>query len=66
MKPVLRLASLVIAQIQRGLNSLNEVLKPWMPQRAPVFKPIPIQRRTHPLDRRFDRQSNRRHARLSD
>lgn len=54
MKPVLRLASLVIAQIQRGLNSLNEVLKQWIPQRAPVLKPIPIQRRTHPLGRRGD------------
>jgi hypothetical protein len=48
MKPSLRSAFLVLARLGQSLQSLQESLRGWAPQRAPVLVPIPIraERRT--------------------
>ena len=43
MKLSSRYASLVLARLGRSLQSLQESLKGWAPQRLPVLVPIPIQ-----------------------
>ena len=55
MKLSSRFASLVLARLGRSLQSLQESLKGWVPQQAPVLVPIPIR-----ADRRT-RGSVRRH-----
>ena len=50
-----RFASLVLSRLGQSLQSLQESLKGWLPQRAAVLVPIPIQadRRTRgPVRRR--------------
>jgi hypothetical protein len=42
MKLSSRFASLVLARLGRSLQSLQESLKGWVPQQAPVLVPIPI------------------------
>ena len=53
MKPSLRFATLVVARIKQSLHLLNEHLRQWVPQQAPVLVPIPIpaQRLTRQSDR---------------
>ena len=51
-------ASLVLSRLGQSLPSLQESLKGWLPQQAPVLVPIPIRadRRTRgPVVRRPDR-----------
>ena len=42
MKHSLRSAFLVLARLGQSLQSLQESLRGWAPQRAPVLVPIPI------------------------
>ena len=42
MKLAPRFASLVLSRLGQSLQSLQESLKGWSPQRAPVLVPIPI------------------------
>jgi hypothetical protein len=60
MKPSLRFASLVIARIKQSLHLLNQDLRQWAPQQAPVLVPIPISAE------RCTRQPGRRHPARGD
>jgi len=55
MKSFLRPLSVATAWIKRSQQLLNEDLKQWVPQQAPVLVPIPIaaERRTRQSDRRY-------------
>ena len=48
MKLSLRFTSLVLARLGKGLQSLRDLLRGWVPQQAPVLVLIPIraERRT--------------------
>ena len=60
MKLSLPSASFLLARLGQSLQSLQESLKGWVPQQAPVLVPIPI-----PAERRT-RQSERRHPARGD
>jgi hypothetical protein len=50
-----RIAALVLARLSPTLKSLQEALRGWLPQRAPVLVPIPIR-----VDRRTGVPAGRR------
>ncbi len=55
MKLSLPSASLLLARLGQSLQSLQESLKGWVPQQAPVLVPIPIRadrRKRAPVGRR--------------
>lgn len=54
MKLFLRFSSLAMARIKQSLHLLQDAIKGWVPQQAPVLIPIPIpvERRARQLDRR--------------